>query len=154
MRRQAQVSLAIILLLPAIAVPTRAYSPDEKAPDQQSIAALEAKINQAQPKEQCFLYAELIHQMTEFSLHQYAAGNIEVADDMLKQVQEFAHKVHLSLGEDNKRLKNAEILLRHTAFRLNEMLHSSSYEDRPLVQQTLAQVTQAENEAMLQVFKK
>jgi hypothetical protein len=34
------------------------------------------------------------------------------------------------------------------------MLHSSSFEDRPLVEQTLAQVTQAQTEAMLQVFKK
>jgi len=34
------------------------------------------------------------------------------------------------------------------------MLHSSSFEDRPLVAQTLAQVNRAENEAMLQVFKK
>jgi hypothetical protein len=151
---RSQVWLAVLVLLPVTAVQARAYSPDEKIPDQQSIAALEAKIGQAQPKEQCFLYAELIHQMTEFSLRQYAAGNFEKATDMLKQIQEFAHKVHLSVADDNKRLKNAEILLRHTAFRLNEMLHSSSSEDRPLVEQTLAQVNQAETEAMLQVFKK
>lgn len=151
---RSQVCLAVIVLLPVLATPACAYSPDEKVPDQQSIAALEAKIGQAPPKEQCFLYAELIHQMTEFSLRQYAAGNIDKANDMLKQIQQFAHKVHLSVSEDNKRLKNAEILLRHTSFRLNEMLHSSSSEDRPLVEQTLAQVNQAENEAMLQVFKK
>jgi hypothetical protein len=65
-----------------------------------------------------------------------------------------AHNIHLSVAEDNKRLKNAEILLRHTAFRLNEMLHASSLEDRPLVEQTLAQVNQAETDAMLQVFRK
>src|ERR1700747_618782 len=151
---RSQVWLAVLVLLPVTAAQARAYSPDEKIPDQQSIAALEAKIAQAQPKEQCFLYAELIHQMTEFSLHQYAEGNVEKANDMLKQIQQFAHKVHLSVAADNKRLKNAEILLRHTAFRLNEMLHSSNYEDRPLVEQTLSQVNQAESEAMLQVFKK
>jgi hypothetical protein len=32
------------------------------------------------------------------------------------------------------------------------MLHASSFEDRPLVQETLADVSQAESEAMLQVF--
>ncbi|HUD53755.1 MAG TPA: hypothetical protein VMR02_00905 [Terracidiphilus sp.] len=151
---RAQISLAVLILLPVIAVPARAYTPDEKIPDQESISALEAKIPQAQPREQCFLYAELIHQMTEFSVRQYAAGNVDKASDLLKQIQELAHRVHLSVADDNKRLKNAEILLRHTAFRLNEMLHSSSYEDRPLVAQTLAQVNRAENEAMLQVFKK
>jgi hypothetical protein len=58
------------------------------------------------------------------------------------------------MSEDNKRLKNAQILLRHTAFRLNEMLHNSSLEDQPLVAATLAQVNQAQDETMLQVFRK
>lgn len=146
--------LAILAVVPLIALQARAYSPDEKAPDQQTIDALQTRITQAQPREQCFLYAELIHQMTEFSLRQYAAGNVDKANDMLKEIQKIAHKVHLSVANDDKRLKNAEILLRHTAFRLTEMLHSSSFEDRPLVQQTLAQVNQAESEAMLSVFKK
>jgi hypothetical protein len=65
-----------------------------------------------------------------------------------------ARKIHLSVSDDDKRLKSAEILLRHTAFRLTEMLHNSSAEDRPLVEQTLAQVNQAQNEAMMQVFRK
>lgn len=149
-----QVWLAISILLLLTAVPACAYSPDEKTADQQSIDALEARIHDAQPREQCFLYAELIHQMTEFSLHEYAAGNVDKADGLLKQIGLIVHKMHLSVAENDKRLKNAEILLRHTAFRLNEMLHSSSYEDRPLVAQTLAQVNQADNEAMLTVFKK
>lgn len=147
-------SLAILVLAPILSAPACAFTPDDKVADQDSINALEAKVLQAQPKEQCFLYAELIHQMTEFSVKQYAAGNVDKASDLLKHIQQIAHRVHLSVSDDNKRLKNAEILLRHTAFRLNEMLHSSSYEDRPLVEQTLAQVNQAESEAMLQVFKK
>lgn len=147
-------SLVILVLAPILSAPACAYTPDDKGADQDSINALEAKVLQAQPKEQCFLYAELIHQMTEFSVKQYAAGNVDQASDLLKHIQQIAHRVHLSVANDNKRLKNAEILLRHTAFRLTEMLHSSSYEDRPLVEQTLAQVNQAESEAMMQVFKK
>lgn len=34
------------------------------------------------------------------------------------------------------------------------MLRNSSFEDRPLLEQTLAQVNRAQNEAMLQVFRK
>jgi hypothetical protein len=92
--------------------------------------------------------------MTEFSVRQYATGDGEKAAVLLKQVQELAHKIHLGMSEDNKRLKNAQILLRHTAFRLTEMLHNSSLEDQPLVAATLAQVNQAQDEAMLQVFRK
>jgi hypothetical protein len=153
---QFKVSSTVVVLfaLALAACPSFASSLDDKPFDQDSISALQAKILQAQPREQCFLYAELVHQMTEVSLRQYASGDGDKAGALLKQVQELAHKIHLSVAEDNKRLKNAEILLRHTAFRLTEMLHNSSEEDQPLVAATLAQVNQAQTEAMLQVFRK
>jgi hypothetical protein len=122
--------------------------------DQQTISALEARIPTAQPREQCFLYAELIHQMTEFSMKQYAAGDTDKATDLLKQIQKVTSKLHLTMADNDKRLKKAEILLRHTAFRLTEFLHSSSSDDREVVQDTLAQVNRAESETMLQVFRK
>ena len=143
-----------LLAVAALSVPAFASSPDNKAIDQDTITALEARITQAQPREQCFLYAELIHEMTEFSVKQYAAGDVDKANSLLKQIQTLTHKMHLSVAENDKRLKNAQILLRHTAFRLTEMLHSSSFEDRPLVQDTLAQVNKAQDETMLEVFRK
>ena len=42
----------------------RAYAIDDRVVDAQAMAALMAKADQAQPKEQCFLYAELVHEMT------------------------------------------------------------------------------------------
>ena len=149
-----RIPLAVLVLLAVTAAPARASGFDDKVPDQQSIDALTVKASQAQPREQCFLYAQLVHEMTELSLRRYAAGDVEKATDMLKQIQLLTHKIHLSVADNDKRLKNAEILLRHTAFRLTEMLHSSSYEDQALVAQTLAQVSQTQNEAMLQVFRK
>lgn len=151
---QLRVPLAVLLFVSVATVPVCASGFDDKIPDQQSIDALALKISQAQPREQCFLYAELVHEMTEFSLRQYAAGDVGKANDLLRQIQLLAHKIHLTVSDDNKRLKNAEILLRHTAFRLTDLLHNSAFEDRPLVQETLAQVNQAQYEAMMQVFRK
>ena len=151
---RSKVSLAVLVLFTVSAVPVCASGLDDKTFDQQSIDALQAKAILAQPREQCFLYAELVHQMTEVSLRQYSAGDVENATSMLKRIQLLAHKIHLSVSDNDKRLRNAEILLRHTAFRLSEMLHNSSEEDRPLVAETLAQVNQAQSEAMMQVFRK
>ncbi len=151
---QSTVKLALIGVLSLATLPACASGLDDKIPDQQSIEALEAKALAAQPREQCFLYAEIVHEMTELSLRQYAAGDADKASALLKNIQEFAHKIHLSVSDDNKRLKNAEILLRHTAFRLSEMLHDSSLEDRPLVAETLATVNKAQTDAMMQVFRK
>jgi hypothetical protein len=151
---RSKVLLASLVLITVYVTPACASGLDDKVFDQQSIDALAAKASQAQPREQCFLYSQLMHEMTEVSLRQYTAGDQEKASNMLKQIQALAHKIHLTITENDKRLKDSEILLRHTAFRLSEMLHNSSFEDRPLVAETLAQVNQAQNETMMQVFRK
>jgi hypothetical protein len=148
------VLIAALVAVGASCSPLCASSIDERPADAQMIAALEARASQAQPREQCFLYAQIVHQMTELSLREYSAGNIDHATSLLKRIQSIAQKIHLSIAGNDKRLKNAEILLSHTAFRLNEMLHATSFDDRPLVEQTLAQVNQAQNEAMMTVFQK
>ena len=131
------VAPAILVLLTVTIVPACASGLDDKTPDQQSIDALEIRASQAQPREQYFLYAQLLHEMTEYSLRQYAAGDVQKASNLLIRIQTLTHKIHLTVADNNKRLKDAQILLRHTAFRLTGMLHSSSFEDRPLVEQTL-----------------
>ncbi|MGA3047055.1 MAG: hypothetical protein ABSD67_10555 [Terracidiphilus sp.] len=148
------ISFVALVLLTVSATPVCASGLDDKTFDQQSIDALAAKASQAAPRDQCFLYAQLLHEMTEVSLRQYSAGDAEKATGMLKQIQSLAHKIHLTMAENDKRLKDSEILLRHTAFRLSEMLHNSNYEDRQLVAETLAQVNEAQNETMMQVFRK
>jgi len=148
------VRFAVVLVLSMGSLPLCASNMDNAPADQQTIDALLAKANQAQPRDQCFIYAEVVHQMTELSIRQYAAGETGKATGLLKQIQQFSQKIHLSMAQNDKRLKNAEILLSHTAFRLTEMLHASSLDDQALVKQTLAQVNQAQNEAMMQVFSK
>lgn len=145
---------AVLVLFSALSIPALASSIDDKIPDQQTLDALEQRALTAQPKEQCFLYAQLVHQMVELSARQVAAGDVDKATGLLKRAQEFTHKIHMALAGNDKRLKDAQILLRHTAFRLAEMLHAGSFDDRPLVEQTLAQLNRAQDEAMLQVFRK
>jgi len=145
---------AVLVFLSMTVAPVCASGIDDKIPNQQSIDALALKASQAPQREQCFLYAELVHQMTELSVRRYAAGDVEKATALLKQIQELTHKIHLSVADDNKRLKNAEILLNHTAYRLTGMLHASAFEDQTLVAETLAQVNQVQTEAMMQLFRK
>jgi hypothetical protein len=144
----------LFVVLAALYIPAYGASLDSKVPDEQMISALEQRAAQAQPREQCFLYAQLVHEMIEFSAQQYAAGDVDKATGILKKAQEFTHKLTSALAVNDKKLKDAQILLRHAAFRLTELLHSSNSEDRELVQETLAQLNRAQNDAMLQVFKK
>jgi len=146
--------IAALLVLSLNVGPLRAASADSSMPDQQSIEALEARADQAQPRERCFLYSQVVQQMTELSIRQYQSGEVVKATGLLQQIQRIVKKIHLSVNDDDKRLKNAELMLSHTAFRLGEMLRASSVEDRPLVEQTLSQVTDAKNAALMQVFRK
>jgi hypothetical protein len=147
------VPIAVFLTLSLNVGYNHAAASDSSLPDQQTIDALEIRANQAQPREQCFLYAQLVQQMTELSIRQYQAGNVSRATGLLQQIQRIAKKIHLNLSDNDKRLKNAELMLSQTAFRLGEMVQASNADDRPLVEQTLAQVTDAKNAALLEVFR-
>ena len=130
-----------------------AFAIDERI-DPQTMAALMVKAEQAQPKEQCFLYAELVHQMTELAGQQYSSGDGDRASETLRLVQKYAEKIHMGVAQDGKKLKNAEELMRHTSFRLTGILNAASYEDRQALQATLKQLEQVQTELMMQVFKK
>jgi hypothetical protein len=132
----------------------RAYAVDERMMDPQAMAAFMLKADSALPKEQCFLYAELVHQMTELAGQQIAAGEEDHASATLKLVQKYAEKIHMGVAEDGKRMKNAEQLMRHTSYRLNDILNAASYDDRQALQATLKQLEQVQTELMMQVFKK
>ena len=130
-----------------------AYAVDERVVDPQAMAALMLKADQAQPKEQCFLYAELVHQMTELAGQQLSAGD-ERASETLHLIQKYAEKIHMGVAEDGKKMKNAEQLIQHTSYRLRDILDAASYDDRQALQATLKQLEQVQTELMMQVFKK
>ncbi len=141
---------AFALILPA----SVGFALDEHPMDAQGLSALEAKAERASVKDQAYLYAELTHAMTELASHQMAAGDSEQASHSLAAVQKYAAKLRGNLARDTKKLKDAEILMRHTAFRMKEVLGGSSADDRAVLELTLKQLDQVEADLMLQVFQK
>jgi hypothetical protein len=148
---------SIVLLLLPIALTfctsARAASIDETLPDAAALSQLEIRAQQANPRDQCFLYTELVHTMTEIAGKQMLDGDIEQASATLKKVNQYAQLIHMDLASNTKRLKNAEMLMHHTTYRLNEYLHQASNEDRATLQQTLKQLDQVHDELLAQVFK-
>ena len=153
MRFALVLSLAALTVAPAAFAAPLGLATNDKILDVQEITALETRAAQATPKEQCFLYAELAHPMAELAGQQLNAGNEHDASISLKAVQKYTEKIHTNVADDAKRLKNAEILMRHTAFRLKEIMMGASLDDRPTLESTLKQLDQVQSEMMLQVFK-
>jgi hypothetical protein len=119
-----------------------------------ALAALQAKADQAQPRDRCFLYAKLVSQMTDLAGHQLNSGDSGQASETLKLVQQYAEKIHTGVADDSKKLKDAELLIRRTSFRLNDILSGAAYEDRQTLEATLQQLNQVQAQLMTQVFKK
>jgi hypothetical protein len=119
-----------------------------------SVTALQAKAEQAQPRDRCFLYAELVRQMTDLAGQQFNSGDSLQGSETLKHVQQYAENIHTGVADDSKKLKSAELLMRRTAFRLRDILGEASYEDRPSLEATLKQVNEVREQLLTQVFKK
>ncbi|GAC1357940.1 MAG: hypothetical protein NVSMB3_04850 [Acidobacteriaceae bacterium] len=142
--------LLALLLLPS--VPLRAAI-NEALPDEQTLSQLELRAQQANPREQCFLYTELVHTVTELAGKQMLAGEIDHASASLKRVEHYAQLIHLGLADDTKRLKNAELLMHHTTHRLSDYMRAASIDDRETLQATLKQLNVIQDELLNQVFK-
>jgi hypothetical protein len=146
--------LAVLGLFSALslAVPAHAAAIDESIPTSEGLAQLEQRASLADPREQCFLYTELVHAMTEKAGKEIASGEQEEAAATLRQVNKFAHLIQMNLAKDTRRLKNAEILMHHTTYRLAEVLHLVSGDDKDTVQATLKQLDQVNDQLLTQVF--
>jgi len=119
-----------------------------------ALAALQDKAGQAQPKDRCFLYAELVSQMTDQAGQQFNSGDSAQGSKSLELVQRYADKIQMGVADDTRKLKNAETLIQRTVFRLKNILHEASYEDRPALEATLKQLNELQTRLMMQVFKK
>ncbi|GGA60665.1 hypothetical protein GCM10011507_10260 [Edaphobacter acidisoli] len=149
-RTPALILVPVLLLIFAPRV--SAASIDENPPDPQTLAQMELRAQQANPRDQCYLYAELIHSMTDVAVHQIANGDDDKAALTLKQISHYAHLIESSLAKNTKRLKNAEILMDRTTTHLTEALHFTSGDDRANLQATLKQLNGVQNQLLDQVF--
>jgi hypothetical protein len=126
---------------------------DNNLPDAQALAQLELRAQQAGPRDQCFLYTELVHTMTEIAGKQMINGDIDQASATLKKVNRYAQLIHLDMASNSKRLKGAEMLLHHTTYRLGEYLRKASGEDQATLKVTLSQLDKVHEELLAEVLK-
>jgi hypothetical protein len=145
--------LAVLLVL-SPAAPLRAAAVDKNTIDEQTITQLELRAQQANPRDQCFLYTELVSAMTDLAGRQMLDGDTDHASAMLKKIAHYADLIHLDLAGNSKRVKNAQMLMHRTTYRLNEYIHQASSEDQATLKATLKQLNQVQDELLTQVFKK
>ena len=142
---------AALLCLALACAPLRASSPTDLA-DTTVLMQLEARAAHADPREQCFLYTELVQGYTDIAGRQLAAGELEKAGATLKMVEGFANHIHIGLARDTKKLKNAEMAMHTASHHLGQYLHLVSQDDQAIVASTLKQLDKINEELLTQVF--
>jgi hypothetical protein len=145
----ASTALFLFLVLP----PAQAFAfHSDDSLDAASLAQLEDRAEHAGPREQCFLFTELVQHYTDVAGKQMAAGEMDQASASLKRIRTFADRIHLGLARDTKRLKNAEMLMHAATFHLNQFMRMVSTEDKAIVEMTLKQLNKVHDELLAQVF--
>jgi hypothetical protein len=134
-----------------LVLPARAAT-NESIPTPEALARLEVRAAQAKPREQCFLYTELVHGLTQQAAAQLAADDTDHAAATLRQIDQDAHLIQRNLARNSNRMKDAQKLLHDTTFRLGQLLHLVNGDDRATVQDTLRQLNQLNDELLTQVF--
>ncbi len=133
-------------------VPPTLYAADAHPVDETSLKSLAEKAEHASLRDQCYLYAQLIREGTEFANQRLAAGDSAAATAALHSVELYAAALDTSLARDGKKLKDAEILLRESSFKLKAAMLAASIDDRPAMDSALAKVNAVEVRVMGTVF--
>jgi hypothetical protein len=91
--------------------------------------------------------------MTDLAGRRFNSGDSVQASQTLKLVQRYAEQIRVGVADDSKKMKDAEVLMQRTSFRLKDILSEASYEDRQTLDVTLKQLNQVQAQLMMHVSK-
>ena len=148
------VTLLLTALMTVSANTAKASPPAADVLDAAALVTLEQQAAVAQPREQCFLYTQVLRGLTEIEGQQLADGQEEQAASTLQHIDVIATKLHSAMARDAKKLKDAELLMERTSRRLSDMVHVASGDSRDKLQSALQHVNAVHNELLAQVFAK
>ncbi len=146
--------LASSLLVLSFCSSTPLYAADYRPLDPVALQMLADKAEHASLREQVFLYAQLVRGTTELAQQKLIGGDSQAATTALQSVELYAAALDQALAHDAKKLKDAEILLRESAFRMKAAMLASSLDDRPAMASALSKINAAETRVMGAVFAK
>lgn len=116
------------------------------------VEVLIQKAKSAEQRDRCYLYARAVRLTTDVAEAQVASGDREAAGRALHSLETYTASLETELTGNDKKLKDAEILLRESAFRLKAAMLGASIDDRPAMASALEHVNAAELQVMGAVF--
>jgi hypothetical protein len=126
---------------------------DEPQTPQEQVARRQASIAKMKPEERAEAYAKLALDLAELASVQLQAGDGK-AEETLLSIGEAANRSLEAARMKRKKIKQAEIALRQTSRRLEEIRRSQSILEQAPFKEPVAQVENAQNKMLELLFKK
>lgn len=152
-RESSLLLISVVFLFPFTSS-ARASNLDESPLDATALMQLEQRAESAQPRDQCYLFAEVLHGLTELAGRQIAAGDDQDASTTFTKIDTVAQKMEKASAANAKRLKNAELILEHITRRLTDMAHVATAEQRSATQTALKNVDHLHTQVLAVIFSK
>jgi hypothetical protein len=151
-RRAGYAVLAAVLMATTLTRSAVAAGPDETALDTATLSQMEDRADHAVVHDQCYLYTQVVHGLTELAGRQLSAGLDQDAAATIQRVDLVTGKISVAANKGPKKLKNAEMLLEHTSERLKDMLRAASDEEREVMDATLRHLNAVHTGVLAMVF--
>jgi hypothetical protein len=116
------------------------------------LVQMEDQADHAKPREQCYLYTQLIDLLTDTASRQVAAGLDEDAGKTVARIAEVAAKLQRTAARDTKKLKDAEKILNESARKLTQMVRVVNGEQRDEIKAAAVKLDAAHNKILGLVF--
>jgi len=140
-------------LLALTMVPNAKASAPNTALDAAALFQMEVQADRAKPREQCYLYTQLVDALIVTAAGQVAAGEDEDASKTVGRIGEVSAKLQRATARDAKKLKAAEKMLSESARKLKELSRVASGGERDEMRATLAKLDAAHNKILDLVFR-
>jgi hypothetical protein len=139
------------LLVLAGGPPARAKAPDT-ALNSAALIIMEQQADRAKPREQCYLYTQLVNALTDTASRQVAAGEDEDAGKTVGRIAEVTAKLQSAAERDARKLKDAEKILSESSRKLKELARIASGGERDEMRAALAKLDAVHNKVLALVF--
>ena len=121
--------------------------------DSSLIASLQMRAQQASPREQVQMYADLVDKISLLASREVADGEMDKAEATLHQLEACSAQIESNLQRDSKGLKKTELLLHNTHRRLTDLVRSASGDMKPVVQSAVSRLDHAQTTLLSAIFE-
>jgi hypothetical protein len=142
--------LLALIIVPAVHAGT---TPETAAMSAAALILMEDQADHAKPRDQCYLYTQLVDALMERAARQVAAGDDVDAGKTVGRIDEVTAKVQRSAARDARKLKNAEKMLGESARKLNDLSRVANGGERDEMRATLHKLDAVHNKILSLVFQ-